>query len=253
MTNPLPPAIPAATLVIFRERDDDVPELLIVERSATMAFAAGALVFPGGRVDPGDHALAETLGGDRDETAARIAAIRETIEEVGLAIGLVDPLPSARLCELRAALHAGTPIAPALAAVGAAVAPDRLVPYARWRPAHAPSRVFDTRFYLARLPADAPVPSIDATEHVRLFWASAAAVLASVDAGEAHAIFPTRRNLERLAGHRSFAEAVADAARHPVRTITPWIERGADGDILRIPDDCGYPIVAEPLGRALRG
>ena len=52
------PAIPAATLVVFRERAGTTPELLMVERAKEMRFAAGALVFPGGRVDPGcwrDH------------------------------------------------------------------------------------------------------------------------------------------------------------------------------------------------------
>ena len=58
----LPPAIPAATLVIFREAaDGGPPELLMVERAKAMAFAAGAMVFPGGRVDPGDHLLAEVI------------------------------------------------------------------------------------------------------------------------------------------------------------------------------------------------
>ena len=106
MTDALPPAIPAATLVIFRDTPAGPPELLMVERAKAMAFAGGALVFPGGRVDPGDHALAAVLGSPDNETAARIAAIRETIEEAGLPIGL-SPMPSIQAFErLRAALHA---------------------------------------------------------------------------------------------------------------------------------------------------
>ena len=77
--------IPAATIVVFRDRAGQPPELLIVERAAGMAFAGGALVFPGGRIDPGDHALGAALPGDADENAARVAAIRETIEEAGVA------------------------------------------------------------------------------------------------------------------------------------------------------------------------
>ena len=45
------PAIPAATLVVVREPHGDPPELLMVERAQGMAFAGGALVFPGGRID----------------------------------------------------------------------------------------------------------------------------------------------------------------------------------------------------------
>ena len=87
-------AIPAATVVIFRESESGPPELLMVERAKAMAFAGGALVFPGGRIDPGDHALAATLPDAPQDAPARIAATRETIEETGLAIGL-DPMPDA--------------------------------------------------------------------------------------------------------------------------------------------------------------
>lgn len=244
------PAIPAATLVIFRD-GPGAPELLMVERAQAMAFAAGALVFPGGRVDPGDRALAATLPGDPDETAHRVAAVRETVEEAGLAIGL--DLPAAALPGLRAALHAGEPFAAALATAGGRLALDRLVPFARWKPNHPGMRIFDTRFYLARLPADAPEPTVDATENTRLLWATAAQVLAEADAGRATIIFPTRRNLERLALFASYDAAVADAHAHPVRTITPWTEE-RDGRLhLCIPADLGYPVTAEPMRDAMRG
>ena len=248
----LPDAIPAATLIVMRDRADGPPDLLIVERAKGMAFAAGALVFPGGRVDPGDHALAAALGGGED-LPARIAAIRETIEEAGLPIGLA-PIPgAAALASIRRALHAGQPFADALAAEGIALDPGALVPFAQWRPAHRHMRIFDTRFYLATLPEGSPEPSADEGETVRLFWASAATVLTDADAGRATIIYPTRRNLERLALHAGFAEAVADAVAHPVETITPFIERRADGEHLCIPDGLGYPITSELLTQAIRG
>jgi len=240
----LPPAIPAATLIIFRECAAGPPELLMVERAQAMAFAAGALVFPGGRIDPGDHVL-----GRDDDSAARIAAIRETIEEAGLPIGL-DPMP-ADIAPMRAALHAGESFAGALGRTHLAL--DLLEPFARWRPAHAHARIFDTRFYLARLPDGVPSATVDATENVRLIWASAAAILAEVDAGRATIIFPTRRNLERLAQYASFDAAVADARARPRRTITPWIEVRGGVEHLCIPDDLGYPITAEVLSEAVRG
>ena len=71
-------AIPAATLVLWRDGDEG-PDILVVERSARMAFAAGAIVFPGGRVDPADRQMAMSLG--RAEEAAKVTAIRGTNEE----------------------------------------------------------------------------------------------------------------------------------------------------------------------------
>ena len=248
----LPPAIPAATAVIFREGAGAAPELLMVERAAKMVFAAGAMVFPGGRIDPGDHMLAVAMGGD-DDLAARIAAIRETIEEAGLAIGVAGALDAGRIAAMRATLHAGATMGEALADQGAALDPTQLVPFARWRPAHAHMRIFDTRFYLARLPADAPPPTVDATENVRLVWATAQAVLEASDRGEMAIIFPTRRNLERLAQFGSFADAVADAARHPVTTVTPWAEERCGRQHLCIPEGIGYPVTSEPIDSAMRG
>jgi 8-oxo-dGTP pyrophosphatase MutT (NUDIX family) len=240
-------AIPAATVIVMRERGG-LPELLMVERAAAMAFAGGALVFPGGRVDPGDLAMAELHGGDADENAHRIAAIRETLEEAGVAVGLA---PTGRMLAMRERLYAGEPIGELLKEAGAALALDALVPFARWLPTGMKHRIFDTRFYLARAPDNAE-PLVDGNENVRVFWASARAVLAMAERGEAHLIFPTRRNLERLALFARFDDAVADARAHPVRTITPWVETRDDVQHLCIPDDLGYPITSQRLDEAIR-
>ncbi|RZM06022.1 MAG: NUDIX hydrolase, partial [Sphingomonas sp.] len=47
----MPPAIPAVALAEDHERRGGPPELRMVERARAMVFAAGALVFPGGRVE----------------------------------------------------------------------------------------------------------------------------------------------------------------------------------------------------------
>jgi 8-oxo-dGTP pyrophosphatase MutT (NUDIX family) len=223
--------------------------LLMVERARAMSFAGGALVFPGGRVDPADHALAATLGRDPEDLAARIAAVRETIEEAGVAVGArvaADAVPN-----LQQRLYAGEALGALLDEVGGTLDLEALLPFARWLPAGVHHKVFDTRFYLARAPEGAE-PVVDGNENVRVFWASARAVLDAADKGDATIIFPTRRNLERLALFASFDEAAADARAHPVRTVTPWIERRDGGDHLCIPDDLGYPVTSEPLARAIR-
>lgn len=233
-------AIPAATLILLRDRAVGPPEILMVERSAAMAFAGGALVFPGGRIDPGDRALAWAMG-DGD-LAPRLAAIRETIEEAGIAVGVAGDIAT-----MRAALNDG-------AAIGdlGPVDPSALTPYARWRPDHVPVRVFDTHFYVARLPDDAPAARVDATENVRTLWITAADALHAADCGKATLLFPTRRVLERLAQHEDVAAVLADARRWPVRTITPWIEERDGGRFVCIPDDLGYPVTAEATDRAVR-
>ena len=195
------------------------------------------------------------LGGgsdsDWDENANRIAAIRETVEEAGLPIGL-DMAPDA-VVALRAALHGGAPFGAALATAGGRLRPDALTPFARWRPAHRQARVFDTRFYLARLPEGAPAATVDLTENTRLLWASARRVLADADAGRATIIFPTRRNLERLAQFAGFDAAVAHARATPVRTITPYEEERAGRVHLCIPGDLGYPVTSELMDEVSRG
>ena len=78
------------------------------------------------------------------------------------------------------------------------------------------------------------------------------AAVADIEAGKAHAIFPTRRNLERLALFASIEEARADAARHEVRTITPWVEEREGRRFVCIPDGIGYPVTSEPYESARR-
>jgi len=247
------PAIPAATLVIFRERDAGPPELLMMERAKAMAFAGGATVFPGGRVDPADRALAELhASDDPEDLAARIAAIRETLEEAGLPIGFATTPTPAETTTLRERLHAGEALGELLNAAGATLAPELLVPFARWRPDHHGMRNFDTRFYLATLPADAPPPSADRTETTRLAWMTAADCLAAADRGDLQIIYPTRRNLERLARFSSYADAVADARAHPIDTITPKVEVRDGRPHLCIPDGLGYPVTAEPIDHVRR-
>jgi hypothetical protein len=101
-------------------------------------------------------------------------------------------------------------------------------------------------------PLHAPEPVAAVAEAVRAFWAGAAEILAEVDAGRAHVIFPTRRNLERLAGFASIEEAYADAARHPVTKITPWVAEVEGAPHVCIPEGFGYPVTSEPLESAKR-
>ncbi len=249
---PLPEPIPAATLILMRPCAGGPPEILIMERAKTMAFAAGALVFPGGRIERDDEETAARLMPGMADGAARIAAIRETIEETGIAAAL-RPLPGVdRLRALRAGLDGGRPFAGLLAEQGLELDAAALTPFARWCPSFRETRRFDTLFYLAEAEAATAPALADENEAVSVFWASAEAVLTQIDAGRAHAIFPTRRNLERLARFATVEEAREDARRHPVRKITPWVEEREGRRFVCIPEDAGYPVTAEPFETARR-
>ncbi len=206
------PAIPAATLVVIRDVAAGPPELLMVERPRTMAFAGGAMVFPGGRIDDSDWHGADSL----DQAAAR-AAVRETAEETGLR-----------------------------------VAQGSLLPFARWRPDNVRHRRFDTFFFIAPCPPDAGPLLPQPGECERALWISAAAMLDEIAADRASAIFPTIRNLERLAQFSFFSEIRDHAEAHPVEVISPWIEEREGNPFLVIPDHLGYPVTAERLDRAMR-
>ncbi len=244
-------AIPAATLVVLRERAGGPPELLMVERTARMAFAGGAMVFPGGRIDADDRELADEM--PEPDAAARIAAIRETLEETGVAVG-IEPNVDPRLATgLQAELHQGVRFGDLLAEHDLSLRIDALTPFARWKPAFHQARIFDTLFFIAAAPAGEwqPVPQPGECEAVE--WLGAREVLDRVARGEASAIFPTIRNLERLARLDSLADAHADALAYPIETITPWIADYDGEPHLFIPEGLGYPVTREPLAEVRRG
>lgn len=248
-----PQAIPAATLIVLRPNGAEC-EVLMIERAGGLVFAAGAMVFPGGRIDPGDRRLAETLlaGSDPLQAAARVAAIRETIEEVGIGVGLVPTPDQAAVARVRAGLAAGTDLAKLLQDEGLRLDPAALTPFARWRPESGHTRTFDTFFFVAAAPDDA-VATPDGGESVHAVWASARTLLQAADAGQYHIIFPTRRNLERLARYGSLDDIAGDVDDRAFETITPWVEERGGRRWLCIPDDRGYPVTAELLETVSRG
>jgi 8-oxo-dGTP pyrophosphatase MutT (NUDIX family) len=251
MTND--PPIPAATLIVMRPAVSGPPDILVVERAAAMAFAGGAIVFPGGRIDAADVDLAQALG--RPDDAARITAIRETVEESAVLAGVrssrgsVDPALGPILQQ---ALVAGAAFGPLLAEHGLELELDSLVLFARWMPAFHQARRFDTMFFLAAALPGAWPPTPQPGECTAAEWAAAPALVERIAAGQDHAIFPTKRNLERLARFASVEEARADAAAQPVDTIIPWVADVDGKPHVCIPADRGYPVTSEPLTSAIR-
>jgi len=235
----IPPALPAASILLVRDAPDGL-EVLMVRRHATSSFA-GALVFPGGKVDAADVALAIESRAD-DLLAYRIAAIRETWEEAGILLARragasPDDAQMDRLA--KAYRHRAKQMATIVALEAIELATDRLVRFSHWITPAAEPRRFDTQFFIAVAPAGQR-PAPDGREALECFWFTPDAALREADAGRALVVFPTRLNLLKLARSRTTDEAVGRARSEPIVTVQPEMIVTENERIVRISADSGY-------------
>jgi 8-oxo-dGTP pyrophosphatase MutT (NUDIX family) len=251
--------IPAATVILLR--DQPRFETLMIARHQGSAFAGGALVFPGGRVDPGDRdpawrAAAEGLSAAPDVAAAQVAAIREAFEEVGVLLArgadgaFADGQKARRFGRHRRAVEReDRRFLDLIRDEGLALACDELRLFAHWIAPPGLHRRFDTLFFAARFPAGQDVLE-DGDEATEAVWIAPEEALAARAEGRRKIIFPTARNLELLALSHSVGDVFGLAARRPIRPVTPRVERRVDGVFLTIPEGLGYPVLEEPFESA---
>jgi 8-oxo-dGTP pyrophosphatase MutT (NUDIX family) len=243
----------AATVLLLRDRGS--MEIFMVQRHHEIEFASGALVFPGGSLDPGDHVIAadDTLvadrhGFDNEAVAIRVAGVRETFEESGILLArargshaIISAQQLAAIEPQRAELDEGKiSFADILRQHTLTPAIDLLVPFAHWiTPVNLPKR-FDTHFLLALAPDD-HIGRHDGRESVDSLWLSPKEALDGAASGRFTLPFPTIRNLIKLDKLRS-AQAALDFARvTPVVTVLPEMtKREGGGRQLRIPREAGY-------------
>ncbi len=260
MPDAAPHPEPAATILLLRDAADGL-EVLMVERHHQIDFVAGAMVFPGGRVDPADAdpdlaGRCEGAEGLSPEARAfRVAAIRETFEEAGVLMArprgsdqLVDAAQLATLSGLhREAVHAGELSIGALAArEDLVLACDALVPFAHWiTPTLMPKR-FDTHFFVVAAPSD-HVAAHDGIESVDSVWIRPEDVVADAEARRRQVIFPTLMNVKKLGRSPTVADALAAARRDPIVTVLPVIEDRDGEPTLVLPREAGYEIHEAPV------
>jgi len=253
-------AVAAATVVLLRPAGPGF-ELLMIERHAATAFAGGAMVFPGGRVDPGDAAVAADArlahgfdGLEPVDAAARVAAARETFEEATILLSDGPPLAHDVRADWASRLNNGmADYAAFLRHTGHRLDAARLTPFAHWVPPAeaAITRRFDTRFYLALLPRG-EVAAPDGHEAVAVRWLTAADAVVLASAGLISLIFPTRRTLERIAQYDTMEMLMRRIAAMPLVRIQPRIEQRGGTAWVIIPAGCDYPITEEPVAAARR-
>lgn len=204
-----PPASPrpAATVMLLRADPGGGVQVYMIQRHHKSGFLGGAYAFPGGKVDAADQAAADS---------SRAAAVRETLEEVGVEITAVD-----------------------------------LVHCARWVTPEAEPRRFDADFYLVRLPpGQAPTPSD--RESLTGDWFSPARAIEAMRQRELFMAPPTLRSLEILAQ----AEDVDDALRIATSTDSPVVRpvmRLQDGRLqILLPGDDDHPAADRVMDGATR-
>ncbi len=251
-------AVPAATIMMLRDGPHGL-EVFMVVRHHQIDFASGALVFPGGKADPQDFdaALLPHLKGahsDPDMRAIQVSAIREAFEECGILLaraesegGLIDGARLAKLERYRDALHSGAvTILEFLTREKLVLVCSELAHFAHWvTPAMMPKR-FDTHFFLAAAPPD-HLAVHDGHESVDSVWIRPDDVLEQAASGERTVIFPTLRNIEKLATFESVADAFSGAAANNVVRVEPWTEKRQDGTYLCIPREAGYAVHEERM------
>ncbi|EYF07925.1 NUDIX hydrolase [Chondromyces apiculatus] len=223
-----------------------------MQRHARSAFLGGAVVFPGGKVDPGDGgehwavrtaalpARIEEFASERATARALgVAACREALEE-GAILPVDGPLPDAEVVGIQREFLAGTPLEACLGRRGLRLDLSALVPFSRWVTPEAEARRFDARFFLLALPAG-QVGRHDDHETTMSFWAAPADVLERATRGEIFLAPPTSRALEHLSEVSDLRGAFALAAQQCLAPICPRFVAG-EPSYLALPGDPSHEI-----------
>ena len=241
----------ASTVLLLRDSERGV-EVFMERRHIKSDFVGGAYVFPGGRVDPEDRVDEALCHGVTDrEASARlsleeggltfyVAAIRECFEEAGvlLAYDLDGQLLdfSDRSVEehyeaLRGELNAGKlSLLDIAAQEGLTLATDRIGYWAHWITPEGQPRRYDTRFFVTRAPRN-QTAGHDDHELTSSAWVTAREALEHGRRGEWMIIFPTIRNLMKLARFDTADAAIAAVdAQEEFPIIQPRVLLGRTPD-----------------------
>lgn len=228
----------AATVVLARDSDDGI-EVFLQRRVKQMAFAGGMTVFPGGGVDPRDSDAHLAWTGPEPSWWAHqfstsvelaqalvCAAVRETFEECGVLLASAGedfPDPSSLRADRDALVDKSISFADFLRARQLTLRADLLRPLAHWITPVNEKRRYDTRFFLAAVPAgQEPDDSTSEAEVAR--WAGAQGALDAWSAGKHFLLPPTWAQLTEVARFATVDELLA--AQRTIEAIEPSVSAG---------------------------
>jgi 8-oxo-dGTP pyrophosphatase MutT (NUDIX family) len=225
---------PASTVVLARQGHDGV-EVYLLKRSRRSSFFPGNYVFPGGAVDREDlnaafwqghvdlgrEEISERLGGGLSEEYAYghgVSAIRETFEEAGvlLAYQVEDkPEEMERMSRFRRdGKLTRSWLKERVISGGWVLSFSRLVRWAHWITPEAMKFRFDTRFYVALMPAG-QVCLPDTKETTHGLWISPEGALSANLQKEIPLSPPTLVTLQELLPYSTISDLEAEAQRKP--------------------------------------
>jgi 8-oxo-dGTP pyrophosphatase MutT (NUDIX family) len=232
----------AATVVLMRPGATG-PEVYLLRRQTSMAFAAGMCVFPGGGVDPRDfdHAVgwagpdpqawAGRLGTDEATARALVcAAVRETFEESGVLLAgdsartVVADTTGDDWESDRAALE-GRELAftEFLDRRGLVLRTDLLGVWSAWlTPVFEPRR-YRTWFFVADLPEGQRTRDVS-TESDQVTWMPARRAIDDVEAERLTMLPPTYLTCLEIGQHADPAAVLSAAAERSVELFMPELE-----------------------------
>lgn len=237
-------ARPAATVILLRDSVDG-PEVLLMERHKSMDFGAGAMVFPGGKIEDSDRdpALIALCPGGESESdpllSFRIGGIRELFEEAGILLAChATGIP---VSDAERRQWVGAPLGDLAGRESLIFDPSALIHFAHWVTPEPVAIRFDTHFFAARVPPEQE-QYIEGDESVRMGWYAAKDVLTGEQEGELGLMFPTRLNLQMLAGFACVADILTSRAGQSIVTVMPEIIV-EDGQVyVEIPPEAGYGV-----------
>jgi len=211
-------------VLLLRDGVDGL-EVLMTRRSDAASFAPGAYVFPGGGVDAADaqhHHLAARRSGQQNEPLTEaIAAIRESLEELGVLLARHPDGRWANQTDIDA-MDRQRDFFAQMAARGLTLATDEVFMLARWTTDRNLPQRYEVPFFVARMPED-QTPLADGSEQFEPIWLRPADALARHAAGRMAMIFPTIRTLQRLGDFADVAALLAACAESeaPLWTSCP--------------------------------
>ncbi|MCC3860881.1 NUDIX hydrolase [Pseudemcibacter aquimaris] len=210
--------IDSASILVIRDGDDGL-EVLMIKRHQDIAFAGGAYVFPGGKVDPEDIELANNIPEYPDGYSELThTAFREVFEESGLIIGEQTSASEYR----DDLLNDKITFAEIINKANITFNMDALVPFARWVTPRIYPKRFDTRFFLAKAPTG-QVATPDGREAVDLKWVKP---LEFIEEAREDMMFPTIMNLKLLSQAGNMDEAFEQSRVRKIVTVEPKIIDG---------------------------